>query len=126
HTNFTGPVETPELDGVEGSGTESDPYLITDAAGLATMAAGINESPALFGSAHYRLTDSIDFDGQAFVGIDAFTGVLDGAGHKIFNISYGPSTTSEELGLVRVLSAGTVRNLTVDGISAHVSGGQRV
>lgn len=78
------------LTDLAGSGIEDDPYLITSADELNAMRLDIG--------AHYRLTNDIDLSatvawnsGQGWepVGHDMapFTGVLDGAGHVIRNLS---------------------------------------
>ena len=91
------------IDGVDGQGVESDPFLIRDAVDLRAVAEHIN---AGFPEAHLRLESDVDFGGGEFSGIDRLTGSLDGAGHTISNVVYVDSETSNDLGLVRTLDAG--------------------
>jgi hypothetical protein len=118
------PAHSAVLGGLEGDGSPASPYLIDSAADLSAVAEAINLDTALSGSS-YRLAADIDFNGESFIGIDRFTGTFDGAGHAIRNITYGPSTGSAELGLIRMLSGGRVHDLTLDGVSAE-SADQRV
>ncbi|WP_210649044.1 metallophosphoesterase [Nocardioides sp. SYSU D00065] len=106
--------------GVPGAGTSADPFLISSVRSFEAMAAAVNADPATYGSGSYRLTADLDFDARTFPGLDTFAGDLDGAGHTLTDIGYGPGSGAgaTDLGLVRDLT-GRVRNLAVEGISLH-------
>lgn len=104
--------------GLDGDGTTRSPYQIASADDLRTVADAINADPGTFASAAYRLTADIDFAGETFTGIDTFRGVFEGAGHVVSDIVYGPSGGGAHLGFFRSLTEATVRNLTLDGVTA--------
>lgn len=62
-----------------GDGTEANPYLIASAADLQQM----KSNPA----AYYTLSKDFDAQGFPFEPVEAFSGVLDGAGHTISNFT---------------------------------------
>ena len=84
-----------------GSGTAEDPYKISDANQMRSIGADPNDW-----SKHFLMTDDIDlsaFTQTTFniIGTDsenAFKGVFDGNGHKIFNFSYS-SSGSDYIGI---------------------------
>lgn len=119
---------TPEgpLAGIAGDGSEASPFQVRTAAGLDTVAAAINADAAAYGDAFYTLAADIDYAGATFVGIDTFTGVFDGAGHTIRNLVYGPSATSQELALFRVVQGAVIEDLSLDGVVAQTAAVQRV
>ena len=61
----------------------------------------------------YKLMNDIDLDGSLFTTIDEFTGTLDGNGFTLFGLGDGP--------LAKRFS-GVVKNLTLDGEGAVVTG----
>ena len=72
---------------LQGSGTESDPYLIADANDLMVMAADTGDYDKCF-----MMTADIDLSGNTYehslIGHDdAFTGSFDGNGHIIRNLT---------------------------------------
>lgn len=76
----------------QGSGTESNPYLIETPANLAYLQQILNETANSatkhFSTAYYKQTDDLDMDGKAWNGvgtITAFSGTYDGNGHSISN-----------------------------------------
>ena len=107
------------LDGVAGNGTAGDPYEVADASGLFTFAEAANADPAEYAYAHVDVVADIDFsEEQPFPGLDTFSGTLDGLGHTLSGLEYGPSPSSAaDLGLIRTLDGGTVRNLTIEGLT---------
>lgn len=109
-----------ELAGIAGEGTARAPYQIGSADDLRTVAAAINADPGAYAGANYRLTADIDFGGQTFSGIDTFQGVFEGAGHVISDIVYGTGSGSNpgRLGFFRQMTEATVRNLSLDGVTA--------
>lgn len=92
-----------------GTGTESDPYQITDGAQLAYLASEVNKGQT-YENSYFVLTADIDlgnhdwtpignsFSDALFGGTEysLFAGNLDGKGHTISNISIG--TESDPLG----------------------------
>lgn len=108
---------------LSGSGSNGDPYQVASADDLVAVADAINESPGQFSGASYALTADIDFGGAEFAGINTFSGVLDGAGHSISDIVYGThpgdgDDNRDTRALIRRVTDGTVRNLTIDGARA--------
>lgn len=100
-----------------GSGTEEDPYLITNALQLA-QAIGCG-AKGIHGKLYYKLTCDIDLTGstwinQASIGSSyvyvPFEGVLDGAGHTVTGLSASDKSAA---GLIPVLNGGTVKNVHV-------------
>lgn len=126
-----------------GSGSASNPYRLSSAADLLAFQS-LLESQAEYRSMHYRLTADIDMGGVANfspVGTDTdnmFTGVFDGAGHTISNLTVTRGSNAGFFGCL----GGTVKNLrfenaavsatsgscaavvaaVVDGVSPHIEG----
>lgn len=99
-------INNPELT-IEGSGIESDPFIIKNAKEFTYIKAVPN--------AFYKLDGDIDFSElDDFTGFGAdFTGVLDGNGHKILN--YNGNTA-----LFKEVSNAKIFNLTLDKISIEL------
>ena len=100
-----------------GSGTEEDPYKISDANHMQSIGTDPNDWDKYF-----LMTDDIDLSAYTqttfnIIGTDsenAFNGVFDGNGHKIFNFAYN-STESDYIGIfgcVADLSA-EIKNLGI-------------
>ncbi|WP_129783356.1 DUF2341 domain-containing protein [Promicromonospora panici] len=112
-----------------GNGTAEQPYEIGSPEDLKLLAAQLNAGNTRYtGDRHFVLTADLDFAGRGpFGGINRFEGVLDGAGHAISSLVYAPQESAggeaDRLGLVRQLAGGTVRGLTLDGVTAD--GGDR-
>ena len=104
-----------------GAGTEDAPFQIASASDLEFLATEINAGNARYADAtHFVLTADLDFaDREPFVGIDALSAELDGAGFAISGIVYAPSEGAGSLGLIRSLDGGSVTDLVVDGVTAH-------
>lgn len=107
-----------------GAGTEDSPFQLASAADLEFLAAELNAgNPRYTDATHFALAADLDFAGRdPFVGIDAFSAELDGAGFSISDIAYGPSDASSGLGLIRALEGGSVSDLVLDGVTAHAEG----
>ncbi len=92
-----------------GTGTETDPYLISTKEQLAALKNA---------SGYYKLANDINISGAEWTPIDGFTGQLDGAGYSISGLTIGSATvatTTQYAGLFKKLNAGTVvENLNVD------------
>ena len=110
-----------------GEGTEDNPYLISTAEDLTKLSSLTNAAStnATYGAAHYKLTDDIDMIGATFAGLNCmdtawnykyFTGVFDGDGHVISNITIN-STSNRARGFISVASGAKVRNLGIENIS---------
>ena len=120
---FARPMLRYNLETAEGSGMESDPYIIPDLETLAFYRDMINTgSDSKYNSAHYKLTANIDLGGEEKpwtpIGSDkdhAFTGTFDGNGHTISGlyINNGDSVYAGLFGYVG--RGGMIRDLTVEG-----------
>ncbi|WAB92476.1 hypothetical protein OSS47_00405 [Pseudomonas citronellolis] len=93
-----------------GSGTLTDPYLITSAAQLSDIR---NDQ-----AAHYRLVADIALSGN-WTPIPSFTGSLDGNGYTISELQ--TATLSAAVGLFAGL-AGVVRNLSIKTSAVGING----
>lgn len=107
---------------LQGQGTETDPYQIatpTDLAAFSTM----TNSDASKASAYYSLMADLDCTGLSMEAIGrthSFSGVFDGNGHRIFNLTL---SGADQTGLFSFLDGGTVQNLGLE--NAKVTGGTR-
>ena len=121
---FARPMLRYNLETAEGSGTESDPYIIPDLETLAFYRDMINaEGDSKYNIAHYKLTADIDLGGSAEnpwtpIGSNkdhAFTGTFDGDGHTISGlyINNGDSVYAGLFGYVG--RGGMIKGLTVEG-----------
>ena len=120
---FARPMLRYNLETAEGSGTESDPYIIPDLEMLEFYRDMINAgSDSKYNSAHYKLTADINLGGEENPwtpigsGEDhAFTGTFDGDGHTISGlyINNGDSVYAGLFGYVG--RGGMIKGLTVEG-----------
>lgn len=107
-------------DFIHGSGTQEDPYQIATAEELALLAFAVNGEFDGYADKHYVLTADIDLSGHQWEPIAVnsydpytrFTGVLDGNGHTISNMTITEDMEVYEYGLFGCLS-GTVRDLVI-------------
>ena len=123
---------TPAL--ITGSGTETDPYQISTAAGLKWFRDKVNSATKTADTQICaELTKDIDLSGEAwtpigiggafYAGTPPYSGTFDGKGHTIKNLSIDSS--AHYVGLFGYVYGGTIRNLTVSGSvkgSEHTSG----
>ncbi|HIW39488.1 MAG TPA: hypothetical protein IAA36_00785 [Candidatus Eubacterium pullicola] len=103
---------TPQL---PGAGTEQSPYEISTPEQLMAFAQLVNGGSS---AAYAKLTDDIDMSGQSWTGIsinDSYTGVFDGAGHTISNL-----TGTEGL---FANNAGTIKNVRLENVDITREGG---
>ncbi|MBO5222321.1 MAG: hypothetical protein J6C26_08400 [Clostridia bacterium] len=115
-----------------GSGTESDPYLISTGAQLAFLAKSVNSSKDnAYYNKYYKLTNSIDLKGQEWDPIGsysdkeitkAFQGFFDGDGYEVRNFKISKSKSPYYYGLFGKASNGDIRNLGVTDFTINVSG----
>ena len=114
-----------------GSGTESDPYLISTGAQLAYLAKLVNSSadnPSL--GQYYKLTNCIDLNGQKWDPIGhyyaknqyrEFQGHFDGDGFEVFNFTITTSSSPYYFGLFGRASNGSIKNLGVTEFTITVT-----
>ena len=113
---------TPAL--ITGSGTETDPYQISTAAGLKWFRDKVNDAKTEEETKICAvLTADIDLKNEEWtpIGIDytiysgkpPYAGTFDGKGHTIKNLSIDSS--AQYVGLFGYVDGGTIRNLTVSG-----------
>ncbi|MCR4840212.1 MAG: hypothetical protein K5848_01585 [Lachnospiraceae bacterium] len=124
-----------------GSGAETDPYIISAGSELAYIASQINRG-VTFDGVFFKLANDIDLnkfewtpagyyyedaDGEKII---AFSGVFDGDGHKITNLSITDLTAAKALdgyskniavGLFGALNNATIKNLTIEGATIVAS-----
>lgn len=102
-----------------GSGKSDDPFLVCAGAHLAL----IGDDAELL-AASYRVTHDFDVAGMALVigpaNPSLFTGVLDGGGHTISNLTLGDGMASAGL-FSHIGNGGVVRDLVLDNVA--ISGG---
>ena len=121
-----------------GSGTESDPYLISTKDDLWEMAEKINtkETNREYSGAFYRLTADIDLGGRKewvpigcynlYADSFLFEGTFDGCGHAIrgIHISYTNPLIGQKQGIFGLFGqvSGTVKDLTIGNSSISAKG----
>ena len=107
-----------------GSGSSSDPYLISSAGQLARLAQQVN-SGNNFSGVCFRLTGDIDLSGRDWtpVGTDrcGFCGTLDGDGHRITGLTAGTRTDPVVLNYGLFLLIGDSQSQTASGIVRNLS-----
>ncbi len=109
-----------------GDGSESNPYLITNAAQLGYLAKQAL-SGDIFKDKYFKLTADLDLSAHQWVPIKKFAGVFNGNGKTISGLAIGTAENPVErlsanewgAGLFNNVT-GTVKNLTVEG-SVHVA-----
>lgn len=106
-----------------GSGTVSDPFLVSDAATLKKVGSGTDDWTL---SAHYKQTANIDMTGQSFTPIgpaswSPFGGIYDGGLYTISNLTVTSSTDNGFAGMFGSIG-GTVKNLALVNVSITASG----
>ena len=109
---------------LEGSGTSSEPWLISDANDFVNMSALINES-ASYADDYYMMTNDVDFSGVTLTPIgrkNHFSGTFDGQFHAIKNLTM--NDTTENTGVFGFVEGGTVCNVQLK--NATVNGAKKV
>jgi len=108
-----------------GSGTSGDPYQITTAADLASLATNVNAGTAYSGF-YFKLMNDINLSGYSDwtpIGnnVHVFMGKFDGNSHKIIGLTI--SGTSEYSGLFGYISYGcAIKNLTIENCNITTTG----
>ncbi|WP_244931176.1 InlB B-repeat-containing protein [Nocardioides sp. W7] len=117
-------LDPAEIVGVSGSGTADSPYLVGSPADLDAVAAAVNSDPTTYGPRHVELTAHLDYGGATFAGFHRFSGVFDGAGHTISDLTYAPwvDGDTERIAFFARLDGATVTGLTLAGVTALKTG----
>lgn len=114
------------LTSLTGSGTQSDPYVISDSDQLVFFAASVNNGEATYNASgvYVAVTANIDMASVKFTSIasteaNAFVGIFEGNNHSITNID------STSKGLFGYLQGGTIQNVKIQIkiIGANAVGG---
>ena len=94
-----------------GTGTETDPFLLSSKADLLTFAGDMADATivAAYASACYKLTEDVDLAGAEWSPIKTFSGIFDGGDHVISNMTN--KTSSGTVGFF-AYAQGTIQNLT--------------
>ena len=101
-----------------GSGTQRDPYLISDARELAYLSQRTNSGHSYAGS-YFALSNSIDLNGLQWTPINGFSGVFDGRDRLIANLYI--DGMADYQALFGTIANAEIKNLKVP--NAKVSGG---
>ena len=105
---------------LKGTGTDADPYRIATAEELVFAAEQMNAGTASYVGKYYSLTADIDLSGvSSFPMISSFTGVLNGMGYTIKNLTVNDTvgtvpSNGYGIGFIHK-NSGTIRDLTFDG-----------
>ena len=109
-----------------GSGTAADPYQISTAEDLISMAQKVNKLGE-GSSAYYILTNNIDLSGSEWTPIgteaDPFKGTFDGNGHTVSGIRINRPNDGDQ-GLFGYSYSATIKNVGV--INADIKGSENV
>ena len=101
---------------LQGSGTEADPYQLSDAADWNILAAYVNDNKTDMARMYVRLMADIDFTGKAFTPITGsqWNATLLGSNHKLTGIDH--TFTAGKMGAIAILGPmGQIRDLTIEG-----------
>ncbi len=94
----------------EGEGTEENPYLIDNVQKLQKINFGLGSS--------YKLVKDLDMTDEVFEPIGQtmeFTGIFDGNGHKITNLTI--ESDDANVGMFGRIGSGTVKNLGLENVN---------
>ena len=126
-------------EGLAGSGTEEDPYLIQSAADFAYFAgvlnavegaAGVNYKVTTFSGQYFKMTKSVDLNGNLLIAgahsgwnnYQGFFGSFDGNNCTIRGINVQPTTGTSSALFGCIAKGGTLKNLTVYGNAKGTDG----
>lgn len=103
---------------IKGSGTASDPYIISKPADL-NLVKGQSK-------AHFKMTNDIDMSGiNNFEGLGVFRGNFDGQGYKIKNLTIEKNSSSESAALFDIIDwNATVKNLVFENVNVVNTSGR--
>ena len=117
-----------------GSGTESDPYLISDASDMQTLSNMVENDQNTFEGQYFLMTNDINMSsiknfrsignqfgrqGSGIDGIRPFSGTFDGGNHVIRNLTI--SNSYNFVGLFGIVNGATIKNLTISQSSIYGS-----
>ncbi|NIP27033.1 MAG: PASTA domain-containing protein [Phycisphaerae bacterium] len=99
-----------------GSGTEADPFILADANDLSAIGHNLRLIDK-----HFRVVNNIDMEDSAYFiiadGEAPFTGVFDGNGHCVSNLTY-TSDQKNKIGLFAYLgNGGQIKNLGLSNVN---------
>ena len=101
------------ISGLSGSGTSTDPYLISNATDWNTLATYISSGSDPLSGSYVQLT--ADIDGSTITALTNFAGDLDGNNKTISGIA-DTTTASYQGGIINIVaSTGVIHDLTVEG-----------
>lgn len=113
-----------------GTGTESDPFLISQASDLTALASAVNGGNTYQGK-FFKVTSDIDLSGMNFTPIAAtgsttttFMGTFDGNGKTISNLTFlnTAAYSYSYFGLFGRISGATIKNLKLSNCSVTANG----
>ncbi|MBO4432926.1 MAG: hypothetical protein J5852_05275, partial [Clostridia bacterium] len=99
-------------DGLAGSGTEEDPFIIATAADFAYFA-DQSRAEEHFEDQYVKLDDDISLGDIEIAPLGEFKGIFDGNGHEISGINI--NTTSDNVALFSSIAGGAIKDLTLAG-----------
>lgn len=97
---------------VQGTGTQSDPYLISTRADLDLLKSDLANSKT-----YYKLTSDIDLQGETISSFSALYGEFDGNGHTIKNLTVSGGGFYEQ-----IATGAVMKNITFDNIIVTYDG----
>lgn len=110
-----------QRDGVTGTGTEDDPYLLMNADDMRWMATKFNAADAAERATvegkYFKLIDDIDFDYMEennYTPVKSFKGVFDGDGHVIYGVSVNMTDNNDAALFGKVEDGSTIKNIIID------------
>lgn len=116
------PSGSMSYDDLEGSGTQSDPYLINDDGDFLTLIWYLEEDPDHAYGKYFLQTASFDvprrsqmIDGHVYSPVQ-FSGTYDGGGNELRNLTYQGGSNEEtdsDIGIFKMLFSAEVKNLTI-------------
>ena len=111
-----------------GTGTEQDPYTISDKDGLLKLATEVNNGTLDTSGKYYKLTANIDLKGYDWLPIGKeydypFKGIFDGENHTIYNLSI----TNNNINFVGLfgLSLGSISNIILENMQISLNNPSR-
>ena len=103
-------------DGISGSGSQEDPYLIDDYTDFRQFSLSCRQGFDTFGK-YYKITSDIDFEDKTFEQITKFEGTIDGDGHVLKNIQFASSVN---IGLINRADWTKIRNLGIENFKCKI------
>ena len=100
-----------------GEGTETSPWIITNAAQLRAISRDSKEGEAgtVFAGKHFKLDNDISIDEEDWEPIKTFSGVFDGNGKTISGMKISTITASGGTGFFAYTHNAEIKNLTIVG-----------